>query len=412
MKILFIHQNFPGQFKLVASRLAQEGHEITALMINRAEVLKSKEGNINKIYYEVDANSTENIHPWIVDFETQLIRAKAVHLRLKRLINEKNYKPDIILGHGGWGELHLIKNLWKDVKLITYMEYFYKYEYLESIFDKKIPHNNTKNEEYIYYKNLNNIVANNTSDINLFPTNWQYENYPNEYRSKGVVVHEGVLTENFNSKNIDEIKINKENKIFTLKKGEDICIYINRNLDAIRGIHQFAEFAEKIIKINQKIKIIVVGSKDFSYSSDEISNIRKSSIDKLMKNIDQKEKNRIFFLGKIKHEELKALYKISKINIYITMPFPLSWSMLESMAASCMVVGSDTGPVKEIIQNQENGVLFEYGNISELIQNVQYYLNHENERIKIAENGARYIKENYDFEKIIFPKYKKLLGLS
>jgi glycosyltransferase involved in cell wall biosynthesis len=183
-------------------------------------------------------------------------------------------------------------------------------------------------------------------------------------------------------------------------------------LDAIRGIHQFAEFAEKIIKINQKIKIIVVGSIEFSYSGDEISNIRKYSIDKLMQNIDQKEKDRIFFLGKIKHEELKALYKISKINIYITMPFPLSWSMLESMAATCMVVASNTGPVKEIIQNRDNGVLFEYGNIPELIKIVQYYVNNESQRIKIAKNGEKYIKENYDFEKIIFPKYKKLLGLN
>ena len=94
------------------------------------------------------------------------------------------------------------------------------------------------------------------------------------------------------------------------------------------------------------------------------------------------------------------------------MPFPLSWSMLESMAATCMVVGSNTGPVKEIIQNTDNGVLFEYGNVSELIQIVQYYLNNDSERIKIAKNGKKYIEENYDFDKIIFPKFKKLLGLS
>jgi hypothetical protein len=98
MKILFIHQNFPGQFKSLAPALVE------AVTIDR---------------YTLNKFSTKGIHPWVSDFESKAIRAEACFRAALELMKQ-GYEPDLIIAHHGWGESLFLKEVWPKARLGIY----------------------------------------------------------------------------------------------------------------------------------------------------------------------------------------------------------------------------------------------------------------------------------------------------
>lgn len=80
MKLLFVHQNFPGQFKHLAPALVKAGHQVKALGIGGAGLPE-----VEMIRYHPARGSSRNIHPWAVDFETKIIRGEACAAAAVRL---------------------------------------------------------------------------------------------------------------------------------------------------------------------------------------------------------------------------------------------------------------------------------------------------------------------------------------
>ena len=101
--------------------------------------------------------------------------------------------------------------------------------------------------------------------------------------------------------------------------------------------------------------------------------------------------------------------QLATVQVYLTYPFVLSWSLLESLSCGLLVIGSDTGPVKEVITDGENGLLvdfFDYENISKKVCEV---LSNPEKFDQIRKNARKRIIENYDLEKICLPKTLKLI---
>ena len=99
MKILFIHQNFPGQFKYLAPALVAKGFNVSSLSMREVRKIE----NINHYIYKVSKASAEDIHPWAVDLETKFIRAEGCFNKAMQMSSE-GYCPDLIIAHHGWGE--------------------------------------------------------------------------------------------------------------------------------------------------------------------------------------------------------------------------------------------------------------------------------------------------------------------
>ena len=122
MKILFIHQNFPAQFRYLAPALLAQGHDVSVL------TLDSNRGSFPRIsyfYYRITSTTTPKVHPWVSDFETKTIRAEACY-RAAVELRKGGYHPDKIVAHPGWGETLFIKQVWPDTRLGIYCEYFYQ----------------------------------------------------------------------------------------------------------------------------------------------------------------------------------------------------------------------------------------------------------------------------------------------
>ena len=153
MKILFIHQNFPGQFKFLAPALSSQGHEVLALTLSSKNINNK---DIKVFKYKVSRGSSENIHPWIADLESKTIRAEGC-FRAAYKLKKDGFNPDIVIAHSGWGESLFIKKVWPNTKLGIYCEFYYNNEN-DVGFDPEFPITDYADDCRIWLKNVNNIL--------------------------------------------------------------------------------------------------------------------------------------------------------------------------------------------------------------------------------------------------------------
>jgi hypothetical protein len=109
MKILFVHQNFPGQFLSLAPALAAQGHDVTAMTMQK--VKPGRWRGVNVVPYGVGRGTSPGVHPWVSDFETKVIRGEAC-LRAALRLKAQGLSPEVIIAHPGWGESLFLKEVW------------------------------------------------------------------------------------------------------------------------------------------------------------------------------------------------------------------------------------------------------------------------------------------------------------
>jgi len=88
--------------------------------------------------------------------------------------------------------------------------------------------------------------------------------------------------------------------------------------------------------------------------------------------------------------------------VYFTYPFVLSWSLLEAMSAGCLVIGSDTAPVREVL-NGENGILVPFFDVDQLAGRVVDALAHRSRFHRIRSAARQTIVDKYDLAQTCLP---------
>ena len=178
MKILFIHQNFPGQFKFLAPTLVKLGHQVTAMTMQKN--MPSRWEGINVIAYQPNRGTAMNAHPWVTDFETKVIRAESCFRAAERL-KKSGYDPDAIIAHPGWGESLFLKEVWPKAKLGIYCEFYYHSSGVDVGFDPEFPVVDSGESCRLRLKNLNNLLHFDLADAAISPTQWQASTFPNPF---------------------------------------------------------------------------------------------------------------------------------------------------------------------------------------------------------------------------------------
>ncbi len=136
-------------------------------------------------------------------------------------------------------------------------------------------------------------------------------------------------------------------------------MYIARNLEPYRGFHVFMRPLPELLQRRAKAQVLIVGGDEASYGRMPLEGgtWREKMLAEVGQDLDM---SRVHFLGKVSYSLLLQIYQISSAHVYLTYPFVLSWSMLEAMAAGCVVIGSRTPPVEEVITDEVNGLLFDF----------------------------------------------------
>ena len=164
----------------------------------------------------------------------------------------------------------------------------------------------------------------------------------------------------------------------------------------------------EIFEKHPDVEILIVGGDGTSYGATppEGQTHKEIYLNEVKK--DLKGAN-LRFLGRVPYKSLMAMFAITSAHIYLTYPFVLSWSMLEAMSLEALVIGSDTDPVKEVIQNKKNGLLFDFHDHKMLAKNVIDVLDNKDDFDQMRKNARKTIVDNYDLKSVCLPQHLKLI---
>lgn len=400
MNILFIHQNFPGQFKHLAPALVERGHSVVAMTMQ--DVAVSDWHGVRIVRYKPARGTTQGIHPWVSDFETKTIRGEACFRAALQLRND-GYRPDLIIAHPGWGESLFLKEVWPQARLAIYCEFYYHLDGADVGFDPEFPPKDEGEACRLRLKNVNNLLHFDIADAGISPTQWQASTFPEPFRSKITVIHDGIDTGIISPNPDVQLTLNGH---LTLTRNDEIITFVNRNLEPYRGYHIFMRSLPQILKERPQARVLIVGGDDVSYGARPQNGKKWKDIfiEEVRSQISDADWQRVHFLGNIAYSHFLPLLQISTVHIYLTYPFVLSWSLLEAMSAGCAIVGSDTQPMYEAIKDNETGRLVNFFNVSGLTHAVCDLLSDADQRRKYGENARRFAQENYDLKRICLPK--------
>ena len=399
MKILFIHQNFPGQFKFLAPALVQQGHEVVAMIMQKTD-LEVWQG-IKLVAYLPSHSSTPNIHPWVSDFETKTIRGEACYRAALKLKNA-GFIPEVIIAHPGWGESLFLKDVWPESKLGIYCEFYYHAQGADVGFDPEFPTKDDGEVCRLRLKNLNHLLHFEVADAGISPTHWQASTFPANFKSKITVIHDGIDTQAVAPNSNVTLTLNGN---VTLTKQDEVITFVNRNLEPYRGYHIFMRALPALLKKRPNAIVLIVGGDDVSYGArpDDGKKWKDIFIDEIRPAISIADWQRVHFLGTIPYESFIPLLQLSTLHVYLTYPFVLSWSLLEAMSVGCAIVASDTQPLREAIAHDKTGRLVDFSDHQALAKEICQLLDNAKLRAKLGKNARAFAIKHYDLQTICLP---------
>lgn len=357
MKILFVHQNFPGQFLHLAPELMRRGHDCLAL----TDAVNRRSTSVPTVRYRHTAQVVDPAATRLGrNYTTMSDRGVTVARAAVQLREQKGYIPDVIFGHSGWGETLFLKEVWPEAKLLVYAEFYYKGRGADVGFDHEFnpPHFDQVMTAQGRTVHLGQSLVH--ADAGVSPTEWQASTYPPVLRPMLEVIHDGVDTAIVQPNPAASLTLPDGH---ILRAGDEVLSFVNRNLEPYRGYHSFMRALPAVMAARPEVQVVIVGGNEVSYGNAPKG--EKGWKEQILAEVqDRIDLSRVHFLGKVPYPSFLALMQVTRVHAYLTYPFVLSWSMLEAMSAGALVVGSRTAPVQEVIEDGVNGRLVDFFDIA------------------------------------------------
>jgi len=344
---------------------------------------------VRRLSYPAAAPLPAGVPPYLHKMHASVCAATEVASLLPKLRAE-GFVPDITVAYGGRGVGTFVKDVYPERAVLGHFEWYSNARGFEYGFDPA--HALTaENEMALRMQNAELLVDLAAFDHGVTPTGWQRSTFPPEFREKLSVIHDGIDTDFFTP---------------GASKGEEIVTYVSRGLEPVRGFHQFAAAAQKILAARPKCRIVVVGEGSqvfYSRKAPGGRSWREVVLEKF-----PLDPARVHFTGWLQRREYREVLRASSAHVYLTVPYVLSWSLLEAMSAGCLVVGSRTPPVEEAIAHRENGLLADYFSAQSIADAVCEALEGGAPMQALRQRARETVLERYAYERVV-PQHIELM---
>jgi glycosyltransferase involved in cell wall biosynthesis len=401
LRALFIHQNFPGQYAHLAPALAERAGV-------RVWGIGEKEGysapGVHYIAYGAPRGAGDQTHRYIRSLEASLRRGQLLANKLVQLRDKEGLHPDVIVCHPGWGEGLFLKDVFPKARTLFYWEFYYNAFGQDLGFD---PTQQVTLDDAARVRVLNatQLLSLQSADWGVSPTRWQWSRYPDWARRRISCLHEGVDTRRCAPRE-GAVFRTPEGREF--RKGDPVISYVARNLEPYRGFPSFMKALAIMQKERKDLHAVLVGGNEVSYGRkpDGAESWKAKILQEMEGQLDL---SRIHFTGRVPHDQLHELFRVTQAHVYLTYPFVLSWSMLESMACGAVVVGSDTAPVAEAITHGETGLLVPFFDAEAIARSVLGVLADPAGHAHLGQAARQRVIERYDLRTVCLPRQLDLV---
>jgi glycosyltransferase involved in cell wall biosynthesis len=403
MRVLIVHQNFPAQYKHIAPALVAQGHEVTALATDKRNV----PAGVRVVYHCPERGTSPQIHTFASDFETKTIRAESA-ARVALKLKVEGYRPDVICAHPGWGETMFLSEVFPDAPMLSFMEFYFQRENADFSFEASATGASPPPDEAYWRARARNapfLLALDASTWCVSPTRWQWSQLPPFARAMTSIIHDGVDTQAVRPRPETIINLGRGGQ---LRPGDEVITFVNRNLEPYRGYHTFMRALPEILRRRPKARAVIVGGNGVSYGAAAPAGKTWREI-YLAEVASQLDMSRVHFVGNVPYNTYVQLLQVSAAHVYLTYPFVLSWSMLEAMSAGCLVIGSRTPPVEEVIEDGHNGFLVDFFKPEEVAARVIAALEKPLAFRDVRRAARKTVVDRYDLRTVCLPQHLDLI---
>lgn len=344
-------------------------------------------------------------HPWALDLSIKCQRAEAVAASVVQLLAE-GFKPDLVIGHPGWGELLAIKDVLPAVPVLHHLEFVYQLHGADSGFDPEFALQDWHTAARLRLRRAPQLLAFHDLDHAWAPTHWQASTAPEQFRCRVSVIHEGIDTARIRPLASAHVELRRAGLCFRL--GDEVVSFVARHLEPYRGFHVFMRMLPRLQALRPGCHVVIVGGDGVSYGAPPPGggSWRQALLKELSGQLDL---SRVHFVGRVPHSVLHNLFQVSACHVYLTYPFVLSWSVLEAMSCGALVVGSATPPVEEGIKHGVNGLLVDFFDHESLAAQISTVLADRGAYAELARLGRATIEDHFDLQGVCLPKQLRLV---
>lgn len=397
--VLFVHNNYPGQFGFIADALRARGMRCAAI---GSQTAKPTEVPLQR--YKLGRGTTPDIFPPATRAEADLLRAHAAVGRALAF-KEQGFFPEVIIGHPGWGETLLLNEVFPGARQVLHGEFYYHPDGADVGFDPEFPKPELEERLRIHSKNATMALAYVQARAIVSPTPFQASMFPWALQPLIRIIHEGV--------DVERIKPDPEGT-FTLPDGRvldhstPVITFINRNFEPLRGFHIFMRALPRVLAEQPEAQVILIGSDGKGYGAEGAEGLTWKQ--KMLQEVgDRLDLKRLHFTGRVPHDQMLAAVAISSAHVYYTYPFVLSWSLLEAMAKGCLIVGSDTAPLHDAVEHGKNGLLLPFFDVDALSETLIDALRRPNAFQGMRRAARRTVVERFNRNHACLPAWLRLI---
>lgn len=398
MRVLFLHNAFPGQFRHLAAELARNpANEVVFATAESGGALPG----VRRLTYGGARPVQAAIHPYLRWMEGAVLTGQAVY-RLCHRLKQEGFVPDVICAHSGWGPALYVKELFPRCRLVSYFEWFYQAGGADTAFLDQVL--SADDRCRVATRNAALLMDLANADAAITPTRFQRDRFPARLRPLLTILHDGVDTTFFRPDPAARLLLPS----LDLSHAAEIVTYATRGMEPYRGFPQFLRAVALLQRRRPGLHVVIAGDDRVHYG--ERLPEGDSWKRRMLTELPELDLSRLHFVGTLPTDQYRRLLQASSAHVYLTVPFVLSWSLLDALACGCRVIASDTEPVRELIADCENGLLADFFSPASIAERVEELLADRDLAARLGMAARQTVKQRFALADLVPEQIRLLQG--